>query len=332
MVIDDDGRYTVVDEEGDKHEQLKREQTCHQWQLEEMDDIDGPDAAGMATCCDGRRAAETVERLAATEPRPEDTAILFRRNEEGREFRHRAVAGELTPYDIRRAPECFHALLKHLASPIRKTTGLPAHCTEHESTIDEDGAPRQFDFATIRRKLGSIAKQKAPGLSDNGPDLYACMPDCWVEWSVKLCNISQHPQVTPRAWHVDLVHYAHKGGSGISLANHRPLALIEMFRKVFTSVVIGRMRRDWNRLQVLDSCNPGFQADRTTANAIYSVRTAAEYCVQSETELAALLDDLRWCFDTPAITAIELVLFRLGFLNSTLTSSMTLTCTQLSQR
>ena len=84
-----------------------------------MDDIiDSPDAAGMATCCDGRRAAETVERLAATEPRPEDTAILFRRNEEGREFRRRAVAGELAPHDISRVPECFHAaLLKHLASP-----------------------------------------------------------------------------------------------------------------------------------------------------------------------------------------------------------------------
>ena len=28
--IDDDGRYTVVDEPGDRHEQLKREQICHQ--------------------------------------------------------------------------------------------------------------------------------------------------------------------------------------------------------------------------------------------------------------------------------------------------------------
>jgi len=34
--------------------------------------------------------------------------------------------------------------------------------------------------------------------------------------------------------------------------------------------------------------------------------------VQSKTELAALLDDLRWCFDTPANTVIELALFRLG--------------------
>ena len=112
------------------------------WQLEEMDGTDGPDAAGMATCRDGRRVTETVERLAAVEPGPEDTAILFRRNEEGRDFRRRAVAGELTPHDISRVPECFRALLKHLASPTSKITGLPVHCTDYESVIDGDGAPR----------------------------------------------------------------------------------------------------------------------------------------------------------------------------------------------
>ena len=60
-----------MDEAGDQHEQLKREQICHQWQLEETDGNEqrhGPDAAGTATCRDGRRAAETVERLAVAEP------------------------------------------------------------------------------------------------------------------------------------------------------------------------------------------------------------------------------------------------------------------------
>ena len=32
--IDDAGSYTVVDEAGDHHEQLKREQIRHPWQLE----------------------------------------------------------------------------------------------------------------------------------------------------------------------------------------------------------------------------------------------------------------------------------------------------------
>ena len=66
----------------------------------------------------------------------------------------------------------------------------------------------------------------------------------------------------------------HKAGSDGSLTNHRPLALIEVLRKVFTGIVVDRMRLDWSRLkEVLDECNPGFQAGCTTANAILPVRT-----------------------------------------------------------
>ena len=72
------------------------------------------------------------------------------------------------------------------------------------------------------------------------------------------------------------------------------------------------MRRDWGRLKVLDECNPGFQAGRTTANATLPVRTAAEYCVATKTEMVVLLGNLKWCFDIPANAVIELSLMRLG--------------------
>ena len=184
--------------------------------------------------------------------------------------------------------------------------------SDYTTMVDDDGVPHAIDMATVRRKLSNIAKQKAPGLSGNGPDLYAAQPGSWVEWAVALFNIIQHTQITLRGWHVDLVHYVHKGGSDGSLSNHRPLALIEVLRKVFTDIVVDRMRRDWSRLKVLGECNPGFQAGRTTVNAILPVRTVAEYCVGTKTEMAVLLDDLKWCFDTPANAVIELVLMRLG--------------------
>ena len=174
--IGDDGRCTVADAAGGQYDQLKREQVCHEWQLEEAGSVDGPDAAGAATCRDGRRMAKTIERMAATKPQPEDTAIFFWRNEEGREFRRRAAAGELASHDISRVPECFHGLLEHLPAPVSKATGLSVHPSDYETMVDDVGTPRQFYFATIRRKLGSIAKHKAPGLSCNGPDLYACLP------------------------------------------------------------------------------------------------------------------------------------------------------------
>jgi len=123
--------------------------------------------------------------MTATKPQPEDTAILFRQSEEGREFRRRAAANELVPHDASRVPECFHGLLEYLSAPVSKMTWLPVQPSDYETMVDDDDAPRQFAFATVRRKLGSIAKQKAPGLPGNGPGLYACQSDCWVEWVVK---------------------------------------------------------------------------------------------------------------------------------------------------
>ena len=131
--------------------------------------------------------------------------------------------------------------------------------SDYTTMVDDDGVPRVIDMATVRRKLSSIAKQKAPGLSGNRPGLYAAQPDPLVEWAVALFNIIQHTQITRRGWHVDLVHYVHKGGSDGSLSNHRPLALIEVLLKVFTGIVVDRMRRDWSRLKVLGECNPGSQ-------------------------------------------------------------------------
>ena len=58
--------------------------------------------------------------------------------------------------------------------------------------VDEDGVPRIIDMAAVRRKLCSTAKQKAPRLTGNGPDLYAAQPSSWVEWAVVLFNVIQH--------------------------------------------------------------------------------------------------------------------------------------------
>jgi hypothetical protein len=115
----------------------------------------------------------------------------------------------------------------------------------------EDGTPNPVTFDDLRRKLGEIAKQKANGYSDNGPDLHAPMPDVWAADVLLLLNIIQHSGVTPHAWHIDLIHYVHKGGEDSSLSNHRPLTLVDVLRKVFSAVSTSRMRCDWTRLRIL---------------------------------------------------------------------------------
>ena len=209
------------------------------------------------------------------------------------------------PEEFAEIPPLFHPLLQHLRRHVCTATG--------EAVKPEDyGTPNLISFDDLRRKLGGIAKQKAPGYSGNWPALHSPMPNVWVEDMLSLLNVIQHRSVTPHAWHIDLVHYVHKGGDDTSLSNHCPLALVDVMWKVFSAVATSRMRRDWARLGVLDSCNLAFQPGRSTVNAIYPLRMAAEQCLADKTELAVFLDDLKWCFDMPAQVVIELALLRLG--------------------
>ena len=126
--------------------------------------------------------------------RVDDTALLFRRGVAGRRCRARAVKGELTDDDIAQLPSCFHELLIDLQSPVSGRTGAtarPSDFANMQRCKTTQVPPRLITVAVMRRKLGKIAKGKAPGFSGNGPGLYAALPDCWMEWAVELANTTQ---------------------------------------------------------------------------------------------------------------------------------------------
>ena len=83
------------------------------------------------------------------------------------------MLGELTGDDRSQITECFAPLLTHLERPISRTTDRTLRESDYASMVDEGGAPRTIGLATVRRKLRGVAKQKAPGLTGNGSDLYA---------------------------------------------------------------------------------------------------------------------------------------------------------------
>ena len=116
--------------------------------------------------------ARHIESIATPPDLPVDTAVLFRRDGDGRACRRRAVlVGELIGEDRSQIPPCFVPLLTHLERPISRTTGATVRESDYTSMVDESGVPRSIDMATMRRNLRGIAKQKAPGLSGNGPGL-----------------------------------------------------------------------------------------------------------------------------------------------------------------
>lgn len=224
--IDDDGHYQVHADNGCVLRGVRREHLCLKWQV---GGVLGPAAAasqreGGDQVCSRRRSngvvpgqvsdstvvpsTDEVLRLAREDRgRVDDTALLLRRDVAGRNCRARAVRGELGQDDLEQLPPCFHGLVRHLASPISGRTGQKVSSADYVNMLDSGGMPRAITLAIMRRKLGQIAKGKAPGFSCNSPDLYASLPDSWVEWAVELCNIVQFTQITPRGWHIDLVHY-----------------------------------------------------------------------------------------------------------------------------
>jgi hypothetical protein len=69
----------------------------------------------------------------------EDTVLLFRRNDDGRAFRRRAVADELTDADLQEIPACFHPLLRHIKAPTSGQMGKPVQHSDYTSVVDTDG-------------------------------------------------------------------------------------------------------------------------------------------------------------------------------------------------
>ena len=192
--IDNDGHYVVCSEEGEAT-------------VSQRSDIYHTTASQSAP------SAPTVWETAELRHGDErNTAKLFSRTAEGRRTRQRAVRGELTPEEIAKIPEIFHPLLRHLQSPVSSLTGETVVPSDYVHMAQADGTPNPVTFDDLRRKLGGIAKQKAPGYSGNGPDLHAPMLDVWAADVLTLLIVIQHSGVTPHAWHVDLMHYVHKGG------------------------------------------------------------------------------------------------------------------------
>ena len=189
---DNDGHHTL-EYDGDEHttRSVRRDAMCLEWQLERS-------AASLNRRWQRRHGptgeverpdmARHIESMAAPPDLPDDTALLFHRGAERRACRMRAVLEWLTGDDRSQPPP----LLGYLKRPLSRMTGETVRESDYTTMADDDGITRVIDMATVRRKLSSIAKQKAPGLSGNGPDLYAAQPDSWFEWAVALFKIIQH--------------------------------------------------------------------------------------------------------------------------------------------
>ena len=297
------GRGTVTSIDNDGHYVVR---------LNERTDVtcvrDGVCHVTAAAEAPSSKAVREAAALRHTDER--GTVQLLSRNEAERRTRLRAVRGELTLEEIAEIPTVFHPLLRHLQRPLSAQRPVQPFYRPTTPRWRKPTAPLIRSPSTaFDANWEVLSSNKAPGYSGNGPALHAPMPDEWAADMLALLSTIQHSGVTPHKWHVDLMHFVHKGGDDTRLSNHQPLALVDVMHKVFSAVATSRTRRDWARLGVLGSYNPGFQPGRSAVNAIYPLRMAAEQSLSDKVELVVFLDDLKWCFNKSAQVVIELALF-----------------------
>ena len=241
----------------------------------------------------------------------ENVLPMFRRTEEGAAKRQRMVDGAATAEDWETLPKEF----REVESALRRKNlrGEPAQAKHYTRLYDaEAGRLRGITKQEWKQHLKRAVKGKAPGFTGMTTDLVAMMPDKWHDAALSMINTLLATGITPTSWHIDLVNYIHKGGEDQTLANFRPIKLLELMRKLVLGIITNRLQRDWEDLGLIDKTNSGFQRGRSTANPIMAIRAAMEQARADGDAVAVLYDDLKWAFDTPARTVIDLAARRMG--------------------
>ena len=100
--------------------------------------------------------------------------------------------------------------------------------------------------------------------------------------------------------------------SEVTLDGLRPLILLEVLRKLWVGLIIGRITRAWERHSVLADAQHGFRLGRGTDTALLQFINAREHAEEEALPLYSSSWDIRRAFDSVPRGAIEISWTRLG--------------------
>ena len=115
----------------------------------------------------------------------------------------------------------------------------------------------------------------------------------WLQWSW-LCPKPKNPE------------------EEVTLDGLRPLLLLEVIRKLWTGIIVGRITRAWERHRILATAQQGFRPGRGTDTALIQFINAREHAEETRTPLYTSSWDIRRAFDSVSREAMELGWMRLG--------------------
>jgi len=126
-----------------------------------------------------------------------------------------------------------------------------------------------------------------------------------------LCSLwpTQHiPEYWKQRWLVPLP----KTDELTSIEDLRPICLLEIFRKLWTSILTHRIRNAWETHHLLDPSQHGFRANHGTDSASLLLIDALEQAKETHTACLVSSWDIRRAFDSISKPALQMAWNRLG--------------------
>uniref|UniRef100_A0A7I4Z0R2 Reverse transcriptase domain-containing protein n=1 Tax=Haemonchus contortus TaxID=6289 RepID=A0A7I4Z0R2_HAECO len=103
------------------------------------------------------------------------------------------------------------------------------------------------------------------------------------------------PRIVPKDWLSSYTILIHKKGARDILANYRPIALLSTMLKVFSRVILNRIRHTLNNMGKEQA---GFREGFSTIDQIHVISQLTERCREYRIPLCYLFIDIKMAFDT----------------------------------
>ena len=131
-------------------------------------------------------------------------------------------------------------------------------------------------------------------------------------WLLSLMRLCWNTKTTPKSWHISEVIPVYKKGSPTDCRNYRPISLVSVLYKVYTTILLNRLK-DAGSESRLWSRQFGFKTRSSTEDALFIVRRRIEQALTSRGGRASLLAlDWKAAFDCIAPQRLMLALRRFG--------------------
>jgi len=152
--------------------------------------------------------------------------------------------------------------------------------------------------AEVTTTIAHLRKEKACGADDIPAELLQHLPESAITRMTGLLNEVLRTKIIPTEWTTAKVYTLHKGGDPSKCSNYRPISLLSVPYKVFTTILTKRLTRLTESENLFANCQGGFRKQRSCIDkiALLTGRILETQAAQGETHIAFI--DVKKAYDS----------------------------------